>query len=237
MLKAKKSAVVSASVNKVLDCLNVFLRYGEWNGETYLEVEKSSEGPLGPEFVIKKKGARNWTETHHQLGPWPFMGIVTTTTHHREEIQHEVRVIRFIRNEKLAVERNMSRWIDGDKISSTWATERLSYDLHPSDYGGTLITLSGNRCLTLSPGIPELILLPFLLVFWPMLWMRWSRTVAAHMSRLKWAVESPSSYPFPLKCSECKGVMSMFATDWKPPKEIQTSEQICPQCEGVTAGN
>lgn len=37
MLKVKKSAGVSALVNEVISCLEVFLRYGCRDGETYLD--------------------------------------------------------------------------------------------------------------------------------------------------------------------------------------------------------
>jgi len=45
MLKAKKSTVVNASVNKVFNCFEVFLRYRERDGETYLGVATATRYP------------------------------------------------------------------------------------------------------------------------------------------------------------------------------------------------
>ena len=230
MLKAKKSMVLDASVAKVFSCLEVFLRYGEWDGEAYLEVKQGSPGPVSVGFTVNKRGARTWVENHHQRGPWPFVGTITTTTHHQEEIEKEVRVTQFVRNECLEVERKGLRATDGYRTSKFGVGESFSYYMHPTAYGGTLITLSGGPRLSLPQRILSLILLPFSLVFWAVIRMSSLRTVNAQMRRLKWAVESPSSYPFPLKCPICGDIMPMFATDWKPPQEIQMSEQVCPEC-------
>lgn len=64
MLKAKKSTVGNASVNKVFNCLEVFLRYREWDGReiTYEPIKVSGGMSLKLPFPsqmyqLRRRGA------------------------------------------------------------------------------------------------------------------------------------------------------------------------------------